>query len=222
MNKTVVTLNTFQAILFDFDGVLCECMDVKTEAFAQMFEPFGEDIVEKVVNHHVKYGGISRYKKIDYYYKEYLNKDISEEKLNELAQVFSDLVLEKVIASPLVKGVKEFLEKYYKKLDLYVISGTPQEELIKIVEKKDMKKYFKSVLGSPVRKPEHAKRIISENGYDIDKVLYVGDSFSDYKDSQAAGIQFLGRVPIGMSSIFPNDVQYISDFYDILNSHNSE
>jgi HAD superfamily hydrolase (TIGR01549 family) len=222
MNKAVITPNSLHAILFDFDGVLCECMDVKTEAFAQMFESFGKDIVEKVVKHHVKYGGISRYKKIEYYYKEYLNEEITEEKLNQLAQVFSDLVFKKVVAADLVDGVKDFLEKYYQKLDLYVISGTPQEELDRIVDKKDMRKYFKGVFGSPIRKPAHARRIISENGYDINKVLYVGDSISDYNDSKEAGVQFLGRVPKGENSAFPNDVQYISDFFDILNNNNSE
>ena len=218
MKKVVLSLNLLQAIFFDFDGVICECMDVKTEAFAQLFELFGDEVVEKVVNHHVKYGGISRYKKIEYYYKEYLNKDISRDTLNEIAKKFSELVFEKVVASDLVKGVKVFLEKYYKKLDLYVISGTPQEELDKIIEKKDMGKYFKGVFGSPITKPIHARQIISENGYDINKVLYIGDSLSDYKDSKEAGIQFLGRVPIGINSAFPNDVQYISDFYDILDS----
>ena len=216
MKKVSVSLNLLQAIFFDFDGVLCECMDVKTEAFAQLFEPFGDEIVEKVVNHHVKYGGISRYKKIKYYYKEYLNKDISDDNVNEIAQKFSELVFEKVVASDLVKGVKEFLEKFYKKLDLYVISGTPQEELDKIIENKDMEKYFKGVFGSPDLKPFHARRIISKNRYDIDKVLYIGDSLSDYMDSKEAGIQFLGRVPAGINSVFPNNVRYISDFYDII------
>ena len=89
-------IDSLQAILFDFDGVLCECMDVKTEAFAQLFEPFGEDVVKKVVEHHVNHGGISRYKKIEYYYKKYLNQEISNDDVNKIAQKFSDLVVEKV------------------------------------------------------------------------------------------------------------------------------
>lgn len=205
----------FQAILFDFDGVLCECMDVKTEAFAQLFEPFGEDVVKKVVNHHVKYGGISRYKKIEYYYKEYLNKKISKNELNKLAQNFSDLVVNKVIKSDWVKGAKEFLEKYYKKIDLYVISGTPQEELSLIIKKKGVEKYFKGVFGTPDTKPVHARRIISENGYDCEKVLYIGDSLSDYKDALKAEVPFLGRVPKGKEPYFPDDVNIFSNFYDI-------
>ena len=87
-----INIDSLQAIFFDFDGVLCECMDVKTEAFAQLFEPFGEDVVKRVVNHHIKHGGISRYKKIEYYYKEFLGQDISQVKVNEIAQNFSDSV----------------------------------------------------------------------------------------------------------------------------------
>ena len=142
MNRINISIDTLQAILFDFDGVLCECMDVKTEAFAQLFEPYGKEIVKKVVDHHVKYGGISRYKKIEYYYREYLKKEISNDELNKLAQKFSDLVVDKVISSDWVKGAKEFLERYYKKIDLYVISGTPQEELRLIVKKKRDGKIF--------------------------------------------------------------------------------
>ena len=78
MNGLDISIDTFKIILFDFDGVLAESANVKTEAFAKLFESFGEDIVRKVVKHHVKNGGISRYKKMQYYYSEYLNKPLSE------------------------------------------------------------------------------------------------------------------------------------------------
>ena len=77
MSNYNVSIDTFQAILLDFDGVLAESMNIKTEAFAQLFEPFGDEIVKKVVKHHIKHGGISRYKKIKYYYETYLNTSIS-------------------------------------------------------------------------------------------------------------------------------------------------
>lgn len=60
------------AILFDFDGVLVESVDVKTRAFADLFKDEEDEIVEKVVNYHLKNSGISRYDKFRYYYKEYL------------------------------------------------------------------------------------------------------------------------------------------------------
>lgn len=215
MSKIDFPIDSYQAILFDFDGVLAECMDVKTEAFAQLFKPYGEEVVKKVVDHHVKYGGISRYKKIKYYYNEYLNREISNNELNQLAQKFSDLVVNKVIASEWVKGAKNFLEKYFQKIDFYLISGTPEEELKLIANKRGMKKYFKGVFGSPITKPEHITRIVSENNYDQNKVLYVGDSLSDYNDSQKANVKFLGRIPQESESIFIDSVPIIRDFLDL-------
>ena len=82
-------IESYQAILFDFDGVLAECMDVKTEAFAQLYEPYGEDVVKKVVKHHVENGGISRYVKIKYYHEKYLNKNIDEEQVENIASAIS-------------------------------------------------------------------------------------------------------------------------------------
>ncbi len=216
MDKIDISAESLQAIFFDFDGVLAECMDVKTEAFAQLFEQFGDEIVKKVVKHHVENGGISRYVKIQHYYLEYLNEQISKGKLNGIAQQFSDIVVKKVIESSWVNGAKEFLEKYYISVDLYVISGTPEGELREIVKERKMEKYFKGVYGSPDTKPVIARRIISEKGYDPNRVVYVGDSISDYRDAVKVEILFLGRVPSGSTSPFPENIPKITDFFEII------
>jgi len=209
-------IESYQAIMFDFDGVLAECMDVKTEAFAQIYEPYGKDVVNKVVKHHVENGGISRYVKIKYYHEEYLKQQINEEQVEKIAKQFSDLVVDKVVKSDWVKGAKEFLEKNYKKIDMYVISGTPEEELKKIVKKRNMEKYFKGVYGSPDTKPVILRRIITKKGYNPDKVMYIGDSLSDYRDSQKAEVKFLGRLLNESVSPFPRNTPEISDFSEII------
>lgn len=215
-NVLDISKEKFQTILFDFDGVLAESADVKTEAFAKLYEPYGDEIVKKVVKHHIENGGISRFKKIEYYHSEYLDTPLSKDEINNIAKKFSDLVVEKVIKVPWVKGAKEFLEKNYKIIDLYIASGTPQEELEFIVKKRDMAKYFKGVFGTPETKDAIVYRLISENNYNRKKVLYIGDSLSDYYDSQKAGIKFLGKVTKGIRSIFPDNVPVIYDFFDII------
>ena len=220
MVKSDIHIDSLQAILFDFDGVLCECMDVKTEAFIELFKPYGENIVKKVVKHHIENGGISRYHKIRHYFGEFLGKKISEEEVNKIAEQFSKLVVEKVIASDYVKGAKEFLEKYYKKIDLFVVSGAPQEELDLVVNERDMRKYFKGVYGTPTVKPIHFKRNISENSYDINKVIYVGDSLSDMKNAQEVKVPFLGRITKANQGFFPDNIPTINNFNEILNKHN--
>lgn len=210
-----IDMDSLQAILFDFDGVLCECMNVKTEAFIELFKSYGDDIVKKVVKHHIENGGISRYHKIRLYYGEYLGAPITEDEVNEIADKFSKLVVEKVIASDYVKGAKEFLEKYYKKIDMYVVSGAPQEELDLVVDERNMRKYFKGIYGTPTLKPVHFKRIISENNYDIEKLIYIGDSLSDMKNANEANVPFLGRITEENKGFFPENVPTISDFNDI-------
>ena len=210
-----IDIDSLQAILFDFDGVLCECMNVKTEAFIELFRSYGDDIVKKVVKHHIENGGISRYHKIRLYYGEYLGAPITEDEVNEIADKFSKLVVKKVIESDYVKGAKEFLEKYYKKIDMYVVSGAPQEELDLVVDERNMRKYFKGIYGTPTLKPVHFERIISDNNYDIDKIIYIGDSLSDMRNAQEVNVPFLGRITEENQGFFPENIPTISDFNDI-------
>ena len=183
-----------KAIIFDFDGVLVESVDVKTRAFAKMFEEKGVGVVKKVTDFHLMNGGLSRIYKFKYYYEEILKCSLSEEKLNELCNTFSQLVIDEVINSPYVNGAKEFLEKYHCDIDLYVASGTPEGELREIVRCREMDVYFKDIYGSPRQKGEIANSILQENGYNSSEVIFIGDSITDLNGAQDAGIGFIGRV----------------------------
>ena len=75
-------------------------------------------------------------------------------------------------------------------------------------------KFFNGIFGTPETKPNIINKIIREHNYDPQKVLYIGDSLSDFNDAKQAGVKFLGRVPKGLSSIFPDETEYIYDFID--------
>ncbi len=200
-----------QAIVFDFDGVLAESVHVKGEAFYQLYEDSGQDIQQKVLEHHLAHGGVSRFDKIRHYQSEFLGKPPSEEEVQKIADRFSDLVEEKVVQSDWVAGAKEFLEEFYQRLPLFVASATPQEELERIVAARGMSGYFKAVFGSPVTKAEHLKSIMAEYGYDPQKIVMVGDTISDYNAAQEAVTRFIGRIVAGLDRPFPEDVKAIDD-----------
>ena len=205
-----------KAIIFDFDGVLVESVDVKTRAFAKLFDKEGKDIVRKVTTYHLVNGGVSRVNKFKHYYGEFLRRPLSEKKLDELCDAFSGLVIDEVTNSPYVKGAKEFLDSGHSKIDLYVASGTPEEELREIVRCRGMDKYFKGVYGSPAQKGEIARRVLRQNSYNTNEVVFIGDSITDLQGARDSGVGFIGRVAdTGNTSFAGMDIKVIKDLSDL-------
>lgn len=181
----------YKAIIFDWDGVITNSVGVKTEAYAQMFRKYGEEIEKQVVEYHLSHGGISRFDKFRYFHKEFLGEEISEEKVQELANEFSELVFQKVVDSPFIKGAVESIQKTYRQgLLLFVISGTPMEEMKLIADKKGLSGYFKEILGSPTKKNKWAEYILEKYALKPKDVLFLGDAEEDRLAAESNGVDF--------------------------------
>jgi len=204
-----------EGIIFDFDGVLVESVDVKTQAFAKLFEQYGSDVVQQVVNYHLANGGLSRFAKIKYYYSDILEKPLTDCELDLLCEQFSDMVVEQVVNAPPVKGVKPFLNNNYTEYDLFIVSGTPQDEIRNIVRRRGINQYFKGVFGSPADKVMLTRHVIEMNNLDKEKFLFVGDALTDYDAARRNEINFVGRVPPGSVNIFPRKVKVIADLTEL-------
>ena len=203
-----------RSIVFDFDGVLAESVQVKGQAFYDLYEAHGTEIQNKVLDYHLNNGGVSRYDKIRHYETQLLKTAPSETEIEEIAQRFSVLVEEKVAASPWVLGGREFLTKYSEVLPLYIASATPQEELERIVQKRGMSSYFDGVYGTPIKKAEHLKNIVQKKGWDAQEILMIGDTISDYNAAKEAGTQFLGRL-LSEANPFPVSTPFINDLTEL-------
>ena len=182
-----------QAILFDFDGVIVEAVSIKTDAFRRLFEPW-VDHCEAIVAYHLANGGISRYEKFRYFYREILREPFTEEDIAALGERFSQYVFDTMLACPMVAGVEEFLDSYAGHLPCYIVSGTPEAELRAIVEARGLNRSFRGVFGSPAEKAAIIDRILKAGAYPPDSVLFVGDSMTDWEAAQATGVPFVGRV----------------------------
>lgn len=200
----------FDAIVFDFDGVLVESVDVKTRAFASLYAEYGAAVVDQVVAYHLQHSGISRYVKFRHYHENLLGVRYDESIGAQLSVQFSRLVVDAVVAAPYVSGAQEFLAGFHCRLPLFVASGTPEEELHKIVQRRGMQQYFRSVHGSPASKGEILHGIIRRDGLMPARVLMLGDAVADLDGARAAGTAFIGRAE-SANSPFPPDVPTIPD-----------
>src|SRR3989338_610422 len=102
-----------RAIVFDFDGVLVESVEVKTRAFARLFASEPPEVVQRIVAYHQRNGGISRFEKFVTIYREMLKRPLAEQMLRRLGEEFSRLVVEEVVAAPWVEGAREFLTRHH-------------------------------------------------------------------------------------------------------------
>lgn len=194
----------FNALFFDFDGVILDSVDVKTEAFAQMFRFYGQEVEKEVVEYHLANGGVSRFEKFCYYYDKLLKIPITDEKLALLGKEFSALVVQKVIDSPFVPGAESCLRSAQKEgIPCYIVSGTPEEEIRIIVSSKNLGHFFKEVHGSPRQKDLIVADILMRKQYKADQCLFIGDALSDYDAAQKNSLRFLGIVKNSEDSPFP-------------------
>lgn len=182
-----------EAIVFDFDGVLVESLDIKTRAFARLFEAEGESIVRSVVEYHLVNGGVSRYDKFRYYYRELLDRELTDSRFQELCLDFSKLVLDEVVKCPYVPGAYEFLNSTEYSVPYYVASATPENELTEILEHRGMKHFFKRYFGTPTTKTEAVAKILNEDDLLPDEVAFIGDALADYEAAMANKVHFIAR-----------------------------
>ncbi len=194
-------LDMIKAFIFDFDGVIVDSVDIKTKAFARLFEDEGKEIVDKVTSYHLNNAGISRYEKLKHIYKEIINKPLSRETFRELCRRFESMVVENVINAPFIKGADEFLKGNATRFKFFLVSATPQEEIQVITRRKNIRVFFKRIYGAPIQKAEAVKDILLKEKLRSCDVIYVGDALSDYEAAKDNSLRFIA-VTSSADSVF--------------------
>ena len=98
-------MKNIKAIILDYDGGVAESNKVKTEAFREFFKNKNPKYLSEIIGYHKKHEGISRREKIRYYYEHLLGEPISKERIDNLSDEFSEIVLEKLINTSKLKYI---------------------------------------------------------------------------------------------------------------------
>lgn len=215
----ILSETMIRAIILDFDGVILESVSIKSEAFQILFSS-RPDHVKEIVDFHLHNGGMSRYDKFDYIYKNIYHEPLPATTKHELSEKFSQLIFEKLLVAPFVPGAKKFLTDVHSYLPVFVVSATPEEELKRIVATRGLTSFFARIYGSPRKKCDCIKEILIQEEVPPEMVIFVGDARNDYDAAQCAGVRFIGRVPPDEPDMFStcqnvektvrdlNDLQY--------------
>lgn len=184
---------SYATLVFDCDGVVLDSNKVKTQAFYNAALPYGEAAAQALVDYHVANGGISRYRKFEYFLDTLVAqhaRDTAGPGLQRLLDAYAEAVRHGLLNCAVTPGLAQLREATTGARWL-IVSGGDQAELREVFALRGLAQMFDGgIFGSPASKDE----ILSEqlaSGNIRPKALFIGDSRYDHVASSAAGLDFL-------------------------------
>ena len=188
----MIRTDKYDLIFWDFDGVIKESVSVKTDAFVELFKPYGSDVCKQVKNHHLANGGMSRYDKIPLYLG-WAGLEQNDAEVQNFCGKFSGIVKDKVIASAWVPGVEEFLQNNKENHIFVLVSATPQSELEDICKSLKLTGVFCKIYGAPNNKTESIRTSMIDYKIPPSACIMIGDAQADIDAAQDNDIDFIFR-----------------------------
>ena len=185
-------LLTFKLIFWDFDGVVKDSVDIKSQAYVNLFESYGNHVADQVKFHHESNGGMSRFEKLPLYLR-WAGELVTEEKIRDYCDRFSRMVLQAVIDAPWVPGVREYLLAYHDRQHFVLVTATPQEEIQQILQVLGIAHCFLEVHGAQTPKATAIRDVLLRLQYRPEHALVVGDSETDLNTAEVNQVAFLLR-----------------------------
>lgn len=176
-------------IVFDFDGTLVDSNRLKRQAFYQLFPNTAphQQAVEYILDRLPE----APRREILSQILVHIGDGHSEEKVESLAQAYSQKVRQLVESCPERTGASALLERLSEKHALYLSSGTAQHDLDWLVTKRGWTTLFQHIYGHPHRKPEVLRQILTDQQADSSQVIVVGDGQSDEEAAIQLGCPFI-------------------------------
>ncbi|WP_376695217.1 HAD family hydrolase [Wenzhouxiangella sp. EGI_FJ10305] len=212
----------YTTLIFDCDGVVLNSNKVKTEAFYQATLPFGKSAAQAMVDYHVAKGGVSRYKKFDYFLERIVLNHAEQKRadLESLLQAYADHVREGLLNCEIAPALGA-LRQHIPNTRWLIVSGGDQAELRNVLTERGIAEWFDGgIFGSPDSKDKIlARELACAN---IRKpALFLGDSKYDYRAASTAGLDFVflsdwSEIEGWKAWVSENQLSYIRGVHSLL------
>lgn len=179
----------YATIVFDCDGVVLNSNQVKTEAFRDSVQSYGTPAADALVQYHMNNGGVSRYRKFEYFLTEIV-PDQTGPGLEDLLERYSQGVRYGLENCDIAFDLEQFREQTSESTWM-IVSGGDQVELNDIFARRGIAKMFDGgIYGSPEPKESIIARLQIDETL-TSPALFLGDSAYDFQVASAAGLDFL-------------------------------
>lgn len=199
-----------EGILWDFDGVIIDSEKIRTYGFKKTLDIYPSSEVEQLVSYHKKNGGLSRYAKYRYFFEEIRKEEVQEEKIQELAEQFSEIMLNHLKDKKvLIEETINFIKDYTNSFKMHIVSGSDGNELRSLCKSLEIEHLFQSINGSPTPKIELVQHLLESQNVQSKDCVLIGDSINDFEAANKNQVEFFAYNNTELRS---RGFNYISSF----------
>ena len=205
----------YRIFIFDCDGVILDSNYFKIDAMrnALIRNNFTNIEVNASINYFKNNFGNSREHHVNEFLKNHKKNDIESSTLaKKIIHDYSHQVKEMYMDCDLTDGF-DFIFQNFGSFKKYIASGSNEQELKLVFQRRKLDKYFVGIYGSPQTKTNNIGNIIHQN-QDVskDEIVMIGDSVSDYQSARKENIGFLGYLKYSLVSKKMLELSKIHDF----------
>ena len=190
MSKVVELIRKARVLIFDFDGTLVDSNAIKLRAFERCFSHF-PDTLEQIMAYCGQHHHTPRWEKFRHVYENILRLPYTPEIETALSTRFVKETTQHIIDAAEVPGATRFLKTVMHSHATALLSSTPHEILLEILEARDWLNYFKYVQGAPVDKSTWLKEFRGKHGLREAEIVFFGDTQEDAAAARMAGCTFI-------------------------------
>lgn len=202
-----------KVIYWDFDGVIVFSEFIRDSGFRKSLSHYNESDVNKLLEFHKINGGLSRYVKFNFFFKEILKFDEYSSELKLALKNYNEFMLtEFVKQNPVNFQAISFIKKTLKSKKHHLISASDENELIHICNELNLTDCFISINGSPTPKLDNLQIVTDKYSYSKNNIVYIGDSINDYEAAKNFGCNFFGYNNLALMKQTSNYINFFDEF----------
>ena len=164
----MIDISKYKNIILDFDGVILDANRERKQNMKFVLDQnLNQELSTLTYSYFSKNSGVSRNVLLGEFIKD-------EFVLDKVLREYYELNLSTLPKCNLVKGIKEFIIKYCRSKEIFILSGADEKEVKILVSNKKINEYIFYMGGGPKSKIQHLKELQLEG-----ETVFFGDSRYD-------------------------------------------
>lgn len=185
-------LTRYKTLVLDCDGVVLNSNKTKVNAYFEVAKRHGatDAQAQALVDHHVQKGSFPRNGKIEYYLREILKQEVTDEVMQQYMHTFDEILDIALMECEVSPGLQP-LRAATQHAKWMLLSGGDQRELRTIFARRNLAPLFDAgIFGGPDTKDIVLPREKANGNLQLPG-LFIGDSKYDYEAATRAGLDFV-------------------------------